>query len=85
MTTYDVTGGNAGNIPYRVDQLESFRRDAELWRKAVDTERTEMSITLNYVREDLRTVKRVAITLLVAMVTGSASITMAVLLSTGKV
>ena len=85
MTTYDDAAPNPGLLDYRVRQLESFRRDADTWRQQVDEERVEMGLTLKYVREDLKTVKRVAITLLVAMVTGSASITVAVLLSTGKI
>lgn len=85
MTTYDDAVPNPGLIPYRVGQLESFRRDVIDWRENVDKERVEVGLTLKYVREDLKTVKRVAISLLIAMVTGSASITIAVLLSTGKI
>ena len=85
MGVYDEVPPNGGLLPYRVGQLESFRRDVDGWRREVDEERTQVGITLKYVREDLRTVKRVAITLLIAMVTGSASITVAVLLSTGKI
>ena len=84
MTTYEETGDNPGLIPYRVRQLESFRRDTDEWRREVDDERVEVGLTLKYLREDMKTVKRVAITLLVAMVSGSASITLAVLLSTGR-
>ena len=85
MTTYEEAADNPGLLPYRVRQLESFRRDADKWREEVDKERVEVGLTLKYLREDMKTVKRVAITLLVAMVTGSASVTIAVLLSTGKV
>jgi hypothetical protein len=85
LTSYDEVQPNAGLLPYRVGQLESFRRETTDWREAVDKERVEVGLTLNYLREDVKTIKRVAITLLVAMVTGSASVTIAVLVSTGKV
>lgn len=76
--TYDDVPPNAGLIPYRVGQLESFRRDTEDWRREVDDDRGE----LKHMSSDLKTIKRVAVSLLIAMVGGSASITVAVLLAT---
>lgn len=78
MSTYDETVPNPGLLPYRVGQLESFRRDTEAWRRDVDDDRSD----LKHIRDDLKTIKRVAITLLISFVTGSASVTIAILLST---
>lgn len=78
MTTFDETVPNPGILPYRVGQLESFRRDTDEWRRDVDKDRESLS----YMRDDIKTIKRVAIGLLVSFVTGSASVTIAVLLST---
>jgi len=76
MSAYEETAPNPGLLPYRVGQLESFRRDTEQWRLQVDEDRSD----LKHVRDDLNTIKRVAFALLIAAVTGTISLITALVL-----
>jgi septal ring factor EnvC (AmiA/AmiB activator) len=50
VTTYDETEGNPGFLRYRVDQLESHRRDIDKWRDDVDDDRRD----LKYLRREVK-------------------------------
>lgn len=78
MTTYEES---PATIPYRLRLLESFQKTIEGWRREVDEDRN----TLKYMASELKTIKRVAVALLISFVTGSASVTIAIILSTKHV
>lgn len=68
-------------LPVIYDRQKAMRIDLNGlldWRRDVDEDR----VVLEVLRKDVQTVKRLMITLLVSVVTGSASITIAVLLAT---
>jgi hypothetical protein len=76
---YDEVAPNAGLLPYRVGQLESFRRDLEEWRKGVDKDRT----AIEYIQKDVRTIKTLLVGAIVSLLGSSVSICAAILLATG--
>lgn len=81
MATYEESDDTpAGLIPFRVGELWRWKTQQEGWRREVDDDR----VILTVMREDIKALKRIGVALLISVVTGSASITIAVLLSTGK-
>lgn len=80
MTTYPVMPPEPGLLPYRIGQLESFRRDFEDWRRHVDDDRQ----ALLYVINDLKILKRIGVSLLLSIVTGSTAITVAIWIATRR-
>ncbi len=79
MASYEEVSPNPGLLPYRVGQLESFRRDLESWRKEVDKDRT----TLEYIQKDVGTIKRLLVGAIISLLGSSVSICAAILLATG--
>lgn len=93
MTTFDE---NYETPPLQIlaDRQRNLARsmgDLLKWRREVDKDRTSFDISIRglaedvkTVKQDLTTVKRLLIGLLVTAVTGSVSVTIAILVSTGK-
>lgn len=82
MTTFEQGVPRHDELPLRVWWLERFKNTIEDWRRQVDKDRAKVELQLDQVVSDMRTLKRIAISLLISVVTGSTAITLAVILST---
>lgn len=88
MTTYEDSGfENVPPVNVIADRQRGMSRtigDLLKWRREVDHDRTSFELQINEISASLRFIKRVAVSILVTAVTGSVSVTIAILLSTGK-
>jgi len=88
MGTYDDAPANPGLLPYRLGQLESFRRDVEEWRRDVDDDRRSLEYLGKQMTALQGSVDSLRKTLLAFAFTvaGSAIVfALSVLIATGKI
>jgi len=88
MTTYEDAQDNPGLLPYRVRQLESFRRDTDEWRRAVDDDRNDLRYMRKEVKELTAAVddlKKILVRTSVTIAGSAVMVLVSVLLSTGKI
>jgi hypothetical protein len=88
MSTYGDAPANPGLLPYRIGQLESFRRDVESWRLQVDKDRNDLEYLAREVaqlKESFDSLRKTLLAFAFTLAGSAVVFALSVMVATGKI